>query len=105
MKHIFVAKIVGFYLSKIHPFSRAQIIYDINDFVRTGQLSYSISFNLIKYLRYETELAKLLSIKKQFIDIRNALDEESGIYEGFRKFVLNLVELLQNWWFWFTING
>lgn len=79
-------------LSKIHPLSRSQIIDDVNDFVKTGRLPYSILFDLQRYLSRETEMGPWRSAKRSLFDIRNALNENSLAYEKYQRFVIKLVE-------------
>lgn len=78
--------------NKIHPFSRAQLIDDHYDFVLTNRIPSEMYFNLIKYLKYETDIAPWNTAMSSFFQLKQSLTEGTDTYEKYIKFIANIVE-------------
>lgn len=79
-------------LEKIHPLNRAQFFDDVADFVQTGRLPYDIYFDLVRYLKRETEFAPWSVALKSLLKTKRSLDEGSKAYEKLKKYVANIVK-------------
>lgn len=77
--------------SKIHPLSRAQIIDDLKDFVKTGRVPPQTFFELISYLKKETNYVPWSAAKAAFSDIDLKL-QDTDKKSKFYSFVAALVE-------------
>lgn len=78
-------------ISRIHPLNRAQIIDDLNDFVRTGRLPYQIFFDLIIYLKNETKYAPWASARYAINEMKRNL-AASEKQHHFTMFIAPLIE-------------
>lgn len=83
-------------LNKIHPYNRAQLLDDTNDFVKTGRLPAGTLFDLTQYLSREKEYGPWSVAEKYLTEIKRSLDEDSEAYKIYTSFVANLVTPLYN---------
>lgn len=74
-------------INKIHPLSRSQLLDDLRDFTKTERLSHKILFDILPYLRRETEYAPWIAARRAIEYIRDALAEDSDGYKKFKEFV------------------
>lgn len=77
--------------NKIHPYSRAQLLDDTKDFVKTGRLPAGILMEMTQYLSREKEYGPWSVAEKYLTEIKRSLNEGSQAYENFNNFVANLV--------------
>lgn len=79
-------------LEKIHPLNRAQFFDDVANFVQSGRLPYDIYFDLVRYLRRETEFAPWTVALRSLLKTKRSLDEGSKAYEKLKKYVAYIVK-------------
>lgn len=77
-------------LKKIHPNSRSQILDDLFDFTKTHRLPDSLFFDLIRYLKNETEYAPWASANRAIAYISKQLDGTPQ-YQPFRALIASVV--------------
>ncbi|KAK8402123.1 hypothetical protein O3P69_001307 [Scylla paramamosain] len=79
--------------TKIHVNNRAQLIDDALNLARAGQLSYSLSMNLIAYLKKETSYVPWATALDNLAYIHK-LFSHNGAYGALKNFLLRLLEPL-----------
>lgn len=77
-------------LKKIHPISRAQLIFDLFDFIMARRLPDSLFLDLIGYLKGETEYAPWASAKNAINLLSKQLDGTPQ-YTNFRALIASVV--------------
>lgn len=79
-------------IGKIHPLSRSQFLDDVDAFVQSGRLPYNIYFDLIRYLRHETEYGPWMVATRSLLKTRRCLDERSDAYKKYNEYVAKIVK-------------
>lgn len=77
--------------NKIHPYSRAQLLDDMESFVKTDRLPKEALIEMVKYLKYETEYAPWLAGSKALLYLNKTLASTDG-YETFRHMTVSIIE-------------
>lgn len=89
--HLLAKQLKSDNYSVIHVLNRAQLVDDLNDFVKTGRVNVEILLEFLSYLKRETEYAA-------WVPAQAALRRLDGLLAGvekyhvFRSFVANLTE-------------
>lgn len=81
--------------NNIHPISRAQLLDDNADFVRSGRLPREMLIEMVKYLRYESEYAPWVAGFKAILYLKEAL-ESTEEYKSFHRTVVSIIRSAEN---------
>lgn len=77
--------------NKIHPLSRAQLLEDLADFVETGRLPHDLLFEMVKYLKHETEFAPWVAGSRAILYLKKSLVSTKN-YEKYQRTATSIID-------------
>ncbi|KAH0560476.1 hypothetical protein KQX54_005086 [Cotesia glomerata] len=80
---------------KIHYLNRAQLIDDAFTLAFEGYVSYSIVFELMEYLRYETDSLPWATFLDNIYRLQGSSLPHSSYYESYKKIILTLLQNIE----------
>ncbi|CAK1599082.1 unnamed protein product [Parnassius mnemosyne] len=78
--------------NNVHKMNRAQIVNDVLFFIRAGTISIRRAFDVLSFLKDETDYYVWAGALGQFDWIRGRLEHLPGAYEEFNTYLLDLME-------------
>lgn len=81
--------------NKIHLLNRAQLIDDSVNLAKAGQLSYNTTFNILKYLEFETDYIPWLSANNAFTHLLRIFSGQTE-YNRLESFIRNITTKVSN---------